>query len=118
MDADHEYRSIDTVHEDSIQYAADFLNNLEFDDVPQHLIRIQIGMTIVVFRSLNTSVPRGSTLLVTALSNKLIEAQILNGEAAGEIVLIPRIVFKVYYYAMGVMNIVYRRQFPIASAFW
>ncbi|TVU00336.1 hypothetical protein EJB05_54231, partial [Eragrostis curvula] len=85
--------------------------------LPDHHLQLKIGVPIMLLRNLNPSkgLCNGTRLIVTQLTHRIIEAQIITGKAKGSIVYIPRIVcvstdpkwpFKIK-----------RRQFPVRVSY-
>lgn len=64
--------------------------------MPRFKLEIKVGCPIMVLRNLAPSegLCNGTRLLVTRCGQHVIEAKILTGDKAGEIVFIPRINFK------------------------
>uniref|UniRef100_A0A2K2AZJ5 Uncharacterized protein n=1 Tax=Populus trichocarpa TaxID=3694 RepID=A0A2K2AZJ5_POPTR len=85
------YLSTDTVCKTSsdgdnaeILYPVEFINQLEFNGVPSHTISLRIGTPIMLLRNLNLSAGlcNGTSLIVTQLAERVIEAQIITGTMA------------------------------------
>ncbi|XP_010451099.1 PREDICTED: uncharacterized protein LOC104733194 [Camelina sativa] len=75
-------------------YTVEYLNSLEFPGLPNHQIRLKVGVPVMLLRNLNQKkgLCNGTRLIVTRLGLRIIEAEILTGTHVGERVLIPRIV--------------------------
>ena len=115
-----EYLSCDTISKSGgghvsyeLLYPVEFLNSLNGNNFPQHIIRLKIGVPIMLLRNLNQTegLCNGSRLIVTHLGDRVVEARLMTGSHAGHDVLIPRITLtlKCNKYPF----ILERRQFPI-----
>lgn len=111
-----QYKSIDTTtnKEQSINYPTEFLNSIDPSGMPPHILNLKIGALIMVIRNLNPpKLCNGTRLIITNLSENLIEATIISGKYKNEIVLIPRI-------PLVTTDLTFefkRLQFPIKLAF-
>ncbi|XP_026459463.1 ATP-dependent DNA helicase PIF7-like [Papaver somniferum] len=96
---------------------SEFLQNLNPPGMPRFKLEIKVGCPIMVLRNLAPSegLCNGTRLLVTRCGQHVIEAKILTGDKAGEIVFIPRINFKPTATEMNI-NLT-RHQFPICPAY-
>ena len=76
-----------------ILYPVEFLNSLNGNNLPTHELILKKGVPIMLLRNINQSIGlcNGTRLIVTALGNMVIEAEIMTGTHIGRIVLIPRI---------------------------
>ncbi|PWZ14792.1 hypothetical protein Zm00014a_020044 [Zea mays] len=75
-----------------ILYPVKFLNSVNSNNFPQHKLLLKEGVPIILLRNLNQSegLCNGTRLIITALGDMVLEAQILTGTHAGKKVLIPR----------------------------
>ena len=98
-------------------YPIEFINQLDFNGVPQHNISLKIGTPIMLLRNLSPSAGlcNGTRLIVTQLAERIIEAQIITGSNIGDRVFIPRIVFPVNDKKCPFT--IKRRQFPIRPCY-
>ena len=98
-------------------YPIEFINQLDFNGVPQHSISLKIGTPIMLLRNLNPSAGlcNGTRLIVTQLANRIIEAQIITGSNIGDRVFIPRIIFPINDKKCPFT--IKRRQFPIRPCY-
>ena len=74
-------------------YPEEFLHTLNFNGLPPHELSLKIGTPIMLLRNLNQSLGlcNGTRLIITQLTNKIIEGQIINSNNTNEKVYIPRI---------------------------
>jgi ATP-dependent DNA helicase PIF1 len=115
-----EYLSSDTISKETqghetydLLYPVEFLNSLDGNNFPRHMISLKIGVPIMLLRNLNQTdgLCNGTRLIVTQLGHRVIEARMITGDHAGSTVLIPRIslTLKSNKYPFELV----RRQFPI-----
>jgi ATP-dependent DNA helicase PIF1 len=83
-----------SIPEQDAMYPIEFLNSLKFLGIPNHRLRLKVGLPKILLRNLNQSAGlcNGTRLLVTQLSKWVLEAQIISGTHVGDKVFIPRIV--------------------------
>ncbi|KAG2481607.1 hypothetical protein PVAP13_J029060 [Panicum virgatum] len=76
-----------------ILYPVEFFNSLNGNNFPTHELILKKGVPIMLLRHIKQSIGlcNGTRLIVTALGNMVIEAEIMTGTHIGRIVLIPRI---------------------------
>jgi hypothetical protein len=72
-------------------YPIEFINQLDFNSVPQHNISLKIGTPIMLLQNLSPSVGlcNGTRLIVAQLAERIIEAQIITSSNIGDRVFIP-----------------------------
>jgi ATP-dependent DNA helicase PIF1 len=98
-------------------YSPEFLNALTPQGMPPSQLRLKVGMPVILLRNLNTALglANGTRLLITAMHNRTLQADILTGPRAGQPVMLcrnltttddPHLPFPFS-----------RRQFPIRPAF-
>ena len=92
-----EYLSSDSVDESASSDAysnitSEFLNSLSMSGLPNHKIKLKIGVPIMLMRNLDqaTGLCNGSRLIVTRLANHVIGAKLITGNKDGEEIYIPR----------------------------
>jgi ATP-dependent DNA helicase PIF1 len=94
-------------------YPIEFLNSIDGNNFPQHKLLLKKGVPIMLLRNLNQSegLCNGTRLIITALGDMILEAQIITGTHIGKIVLIPRICLPLK--TIRVPSVLERRQYPI-----
>jgi hypothetical protein len=116
----HIYLSTDSISTSSREtnianslYPIKYINQLEFNGVPSHTLALKIGTPVMLLRNINPSIGlrNGTRLIVTQLSARVIEAQIITGSNIGNRVFIPRIIFPINEGRCPFT--IKRRQFPL-----
>ncbi|XP_031127792.1 uncharacterized protein LOC116029887 [Ipomoea triloba] len=76
----------------SDMHTPEFLNGLKASGIPNHALTLKVGSPIMLLRNIDHALGlcNGTRLVITRLSNHVVEAKIVTGNNAGEIVLIPR----------------------------
>jgi ATP-dependent DNA helicase PIF1 len=76
-------------------YPIEFLNSIDGNNFPQHKLLLKKGVPIMLLRNLNQAegLCNGTRLIITALGDMILEAQIITGTHTGKIVLIPGYVY-------------------------
>jgi len=84
----------DATEDQNLLYPVEFFNTLKISGLPNHDLELKVGVPIMLLRNLNQSLGlcNGTRLIVTRLSARVIEAEIVTGNNVGRKVLIPRIV--------------------------
>jgi len=92
----------------------EYLNTITVPGMPLHETELKTNCPIILLRNLNSyeGLCNGTRMVVTAMAERVIEAQILTGTHAGEKAFIPRISLDTSMSA-GLGFILRRRQFPI-----
>ena len=116
----HIYLSTDSISTSSREtnianslYPTKYINQLEFNGVPSHTLALKIGTPVMLLRNINPSIGlrNGTRLIVTQLSARVIEAQIITGSNIGNRVFIPIIIFPINEGRCSFT--IKRRQFPL-----
>ena len=75
-------------------YSVEYLNTIKLSGIPNHLIKLKVGVPIMLLRNIDQSegLCNDTRLVVTRLLAHNIEAKIISGTNIGFRVLIPRLV--------------------------
>ncbi|XP_023905994.1 uncharacterized protein LOC112017774 [Quercus suber] len=118
------YLSVDSICKAStnildqdVMYPTELLNSLKYPSIPNHKLRLKVGLPIMLLQNLNqgAGLCNGTRLLVTQLSKWVLEAQIISGSHIGDKVFIPRIVLSPSESKWPF--VLKRRQFPVSVCF-
>ena len=103
--------------EDQLSYPAELLNELNPSSLPPHRLKLKPGCPVMLLRNLNPSkgLCNGTRLICRSFRRYVIEAEIVTGSHAGDIVLIPRITLTPTNTDSPIQFS--RTQFPIRLAF-
>ncbi|XP_019170957.1 PREDICTED: uncharacterized protein LOC109166458 [Ipomoea nil] len=73
-------------------HTPEFLNGLRASGIPNHALTLKVGSPVMLLRNIDHSLGlcNGTRLVITRLSEHVIEAKIMTGDNAGSSVLIPR----------------------------
>jgi ATP-dependent DNA helicase PIF1 len=88
------YHSFDTVVDDpQNHFPIDFLNSITPNGLPPHELKLKINCPIILLRNLdpNNGLCNGTRLMVRALQDNAIDAEIVAGQHARKRVFIPRL---------------------------
>lgn len=113
------YYGFDSVDDSRDYYLLDYINSITPSGLPPHHLKLKINCPVILIRDIDphTGLCNRSRLVVRALENHVINAEILYGKHAGETVFIPRIPLS----PSGDMSIVpckfKRKHFPIKLCF-
>ncbi|XP_054285654.1 uncharacterized protein LOC129002107 [Macrosteles quadrilineatus] len=94
LSEDKTYLSVNTVlrNDDAVHYPAEFLDSVTAPGLPAHELNLKIGIPVMLLRNLNPpKLCNGTRLRIRSLQRNVIEAEILTGCGAGEVVFVPRI---------------------------
>jgi hypothetical protein len=115
-----QYISCDTISKTSEQipdfdiiYPTEFLNSIEANNFPAHILVLKKGTVVMLLRNLNQSLGlcNGTRLLITDLGQRLLQCVLLTGTHDGETVFIPRTALNTTDAKWPFM--LQRRQFPV-----
>uniref|UniRef100_A0A6N2NFB7 ATP-dependent DNA helicase n=1 Tax=Salix viminalis TaxID=40686 RepID=A0A6N2NFB7_SALVM len=118
------YLSVDSVSTSSTEsddasslYPIEYINQLEFNGIPSHELALKIGTPVMLLRNISPSIGlcNGTRLIITQLSSKVIQAQIITGSNIGNQVFIPRIIFPIN--EIRCPFTIKRRQFPLKPCY-
>ncbi|KAK4594131.1 hypothetical protein RGQ29_017994 [Quercus rubra] len=117
LSADSLCKASSNILDQDVMCPIEFLNSLKFPGIPNHKLRLKVGLPIMLLRNLNQSngLCNGTRLLVTQISKWILEAQIISGTHIGEKVFIPRIVLSPSDSKWPF--VLKRRQFPVSVCF-
>ncbi|XP_052114494.1 uncharacterized protein LOC107481416 [Arachis duranensis] len=96
-------------------HTPEFLNGLKSSGLPNHEIKLKVGIPIMLLRNIDHSSGlcngRGTRLIITQLGKRVIEAKVITSSNAGQKVFIPRMNLSPSDHRIPIkFN---RRQFPI-----
>ncbi|KAF1870416.1 hypothetical protein Lal_00003622 [Lupinus albus] len=95
----------------------EFLNTLSTSGIPNHKIKLKVGTPIMLLRNLDQSegLCNGTRLVVTKMTNHVLEAKIMSGKNVGNIIFIPGMSMSPSQTQWPFKLI--RRQFPIIVSY-
>ena len=88
------YHSFDTIVDDpQNHFPIDFLNSITPNGLPPHELKLKINCRVILLRNLdpNNGLCNGTRLMVRALQDNAIDAEIVAGQHARKRVFIPRL---------------------------
>jgi ATP-dependent DNA helicase PIF1 len=117
------YYSADSIDKSEINDAQfdmippEYLNSLKTSDIADHKFTLKVGTPIMLLRDLDPSEGflNGTRLIVTRLGQFVLQAQIMSGKNAGNMILIPRIPMSPSRSPWPFKLV--RRQFPISASY-
>lgn len=91
--ADTLSQCMDTTNDADILYPVEYLNSLNANNFPTHVLKLKVGVPIILLRNLNQNLGlcNGTRLIITNLGDNIIEGIIITGTHIGEKAYIPRI---------------------------
>ncbi|KAK9053646.1 hypothetical protein SSX86_024720 [Deinandra increscens subsp. villosa] len=94
-------------------YLMEYLNSLQFPGLPAHCLELKVNTPVILLRNIDQTngLCNGTHLIITQLSPRVIEANIITGTSIGNRVYIPRITF--VHDGQDFPFIFRRRQFPM-----
>ena len=97
--------------------SSEFLNSLTFSGIPDHELRLKVGLPIMLMRNINQSAGlcNGTRLIITQLGKRFIEGQVITCPNVGDKVYIPLIIMSPSDSKWPF--ILKRRQYPISVCF-
>ncbi|WVZ59187.1 hypothetical protein U9M48_009374 [Paspalum notatum var. saurae] len=104
-------------HEMEHQYPTEFLNTLKSPGIPNHQLKLKVGLPVMLLRNINQNagICNGTRMAITRLGEKVIEAQIITGTRIGDKVCVPRII--VAQSEPRWPFVLKRKQFPLSVCF-
>nr|GEV97514.1 ATP-dependent DNA helicase PIF1-like [Tanacetum cinerariifolium] len=103
--------------ETELLYQSEYLNSLNFPELPPYRMQLKVGAPIILLRNLNLTdgLCNGTRMIVTQLLNKVIEARIITGTRISEKVFLPRISLINRDFQMPFLF--KRKQFPVKLSY-
>ncbi|XP_031106279.1 uncharacterized protein LOC116010925 [Ipomoea triloba] len=73
-------------------HTPEFLNGLKASGIPNHALTLKVGSPVMLLRNIDHSIGlcNSTRLIITRVSDNVVEAKIVTDNNAGQIVLIPR----------------------------
>lgn len=115
----YDYASVDSIQggtpSDYGNYPLDFLDNLNPNGLPPHVLRLAPGATVILLRNINAAAGlcNGNRAVVKRCLPKILDVQMITGRSAGKRVYIPRISLQSN---TDLPFTLLRRQFPVRLA--
>lgn len=115
--SDSTCKSSCNIADQDLLYPVEFLNTLSLPRLPNHKLKLKVGLPIMLLRNLNQNAGlcNGTRLVVTKLGTWVIEAKIITVTNIGEHVFIPRLTLSASDSKWPF--VLKRRQFPISVCF-
>lgn len=100
-----------------LQYPVEYLNTKNLSGFPHHKLYLKVNTPILLIRNLcqRDGLCNGTCLIVLRMGHRVIEAKIITGANAGDIVLLPRIVLS--QNDGNIPVVIRRKQFPMRTCF-
>lgn len=104
-------------HEMEHQYPTEFLNTLKHSGIPNHQLKLKVGLPVMLLRNINQTAGlcNGTRMIITRLGEMVSEAQVITGACIGDKVCIPQIIMTQYEPRWPFM--LKRKQFPFSVCF-
>ena len=118
------YLSVDSIckasryiQNEDVLYPVEFLNSLKFPGIPNHRLRLKVGLPVMLLGNINqlAGLCNETRLLVTQISKWVIKAKVITGSHVGNKVFIPRVILSPSDTKWPF--VLKRRQFPICVFF-
>ncbi|KAL6580753.1 hypothetical protein OROMI_006676 [Orobanche minor] len=73
-------------------HSVEYLNSIKCSGIPNHQLKLKVGVPVMLLRNIDhtAGLCNGTRLVVSKLGSYVIEARVLGGNNAGDIVYIPR----------------------------
>ncbi|KAL6567653.1 hypothetical protein OROGR_001321 [Orobanche gracilis] len=106
------------VNEHEHIYSTEFLNTVRCSGLPNHSLKLKVGCMVMLLRNIDQGAElcNGTRLIVTKLGKLVVEAKMLTGKYAEEMVYIPRTIMSPTDFTKFPVKF-QRRQFPLAVCF-
>ncbi|KAK9705328.1 hypothetical protein RND81_07G048700 [Saponaria officinalis] len=118
LSADSICRSDKVTMLDHSLYSSEILNSIRCSGIPNHELRLKIGVPVMLLRNLDQSAGlcNGTRLVITKLGDHIVEAKIISGSNIGNKVFIPRMILTPSDTTRLHVKL-RRKQFPITICF-
>ena len=102
---------------DDLLYPVEYLNSINCSGLPLAKLKLKVGCPVMILRNMNPGegVCNGSRGIVTRMSNRVLEVELLTGSNAGTTMFIPRL--SITPSSTQVPFEFCRRQFPVKVCF-
>ncbi|TVT99395.1 hypothetical protein EJB05_55213, partial [Eragrostis curvula] len=112
------YYSFDSVDDSKNYIFLDYINSITPTGLPPHELKLKKNCPVILIHDIDPhhGLCKGARLVVRELGNNVIKAEVINGQHAGEIVLLPRIPLSPLE-DMWIPCKFKRKQFPIKPCF-
>ncbi|KAL6546147.1 hypothetical protein OROGR_010021 [Orobanche gracilis] len=106
------------VNEHEHIYSTEFLNTVRCSGLPNHSLKLKVGCMVMLLRNIDQGAElcNGTRLIGTKLGKLVVEAKMLTGKYAEEMVYIPRTIMSPTDFTKFPVKF-QRRQFPLAVYF-
>ncbi|CAL4917033.1 unnamed protein product [Urochloa decumbens] len=116
LSSDSMSKSMSYNHEIEHHYPMEFLNTLKHPGIPNHQLKLKVGLPVMLHRNINQNgLCNGTRMIITRLGENVIEVQILTGTCRGDNVCIPRLIMSTFEPSWPFVLI--RKQFPFSVCF-
>ncbi|GJW31927.1 DNA helicase [Tanacetum coccineum] len=103
--------------ETELLYPNEYLNTLKFAGLPPHALELKVGASIILLRNLNltSGLCNGTRMIITQLSDRVIEARIITGTWVSKKVFLSRILL--INRDLQMSFVFKRKQFPVKLSY-